>query len=333
MNAPFSACDSTSVAPQDDQPYPEAEEFKHCLEYYRQLLPWYRKQWSKSQSPISANWPRNIPATDEIPALEFDLKFCKQNPTPKCQDLQFRIASFFVNSKDPRQKYQGYKMIKELAEQGHPDGMCLYGKVLNEGLVDVLDANPEEAVVWWRRCVDSHRHIPSMYELAVALYTGEGVPENPELAVSYFHKAANLHVGAAYMLGECLLDGVGVPRHRAAALEWLIVAAELGHRGAQARVLAILESQEHYLRENIPEEQGSLGRDPEDDQPIVAVDISSHSKQAGNRARNVNIERRFTIGGGNTLEKRFTIGGGSRNPYVKQRRHSIVRESHKDGTT
>jgi hypothetical protein len=23
---------------------------------------------------------------------------------------------------------KGYKMIKELAEQGHPDGMCLYGK-------------------------------------------------------------------------------------------------------------------------------------------------------------------------------------------------------------
>ena len=33
-----------------------------------------------------------------------------------------KLATWYVS------KAKGYKMIKELAEQGHPDGMCLYGK-------------------------------------------------------------------------------------------------------------------------------------------------------------------------------------------------------------
>ena len=84
-----------------------------------------------------------------------------------------------------------------------------------------------------------------MYELANAYYLGEGVAENPSLAVRYFRRAANLgHAGSAYMLGQCLLDGVGVPhRDRATALEWIITAAELGHQLARKRVAIILNEE------------------------------------------------------------------------------------------
>jgi TPR repeat protein len=303
-------------------PYPEAEEFSQCLQFYRQQLSWYRREWSsRSPNPISANWPRNIPGEDEISPLEFDLKFCLRNPTSSCQKMQFRIASFYLQCNDPKLQYRGYKLVKELAERGDPDGMCLYGIVLNEGRVTGIDFNPEQAVVWWRRCVDVHGHIPSLYELAVAFYMGEGVPENPELAVLYFHKAATLHVGAAYMLGECLLDGVGVERRRAAALEWLIVAAELGHKGAQGRVLAILETEGPDYGEDLgAEEEGAL----------------FHSqKEKGNTKnpkRNVKIERRFTIGGAKALDRRITQDGRSLTHRIKERRKSIVQESREDGT-
>lgn len=67
-----------------------------------------------------------------------------------------------------------------------------------------------QATIWWHQAVEMHNHVASTYELAVAFYTGEGVAENEELAVSYFEKAATMgHAGAAYMLGDCLLDGVG----------------------------------------------------------------------------------------------------------------------------
>ena len=112
--------------------------------------------------------------------------------------------------------------------------------------------------------------------------------------------------------GECLLDGLGVQRRRAAALEWLIVAAELGHRGAQARVLAILET---------------VAEEPEN-----GTNNNHGDSQQKSQPRRVNLERRFTIGGGNTLERQLTIGGGSRNPKIKQRRSSIVKESREDGT-
>jgi hypothetical protein len=46
------------------------------------------------------------------------------------------------------------------------------------------------------------------------------------------------------MLGDCLLDGIGIHVDRALALEWLVRAAELGHRGARSRVMAVLEKRE-----------------------------------------------------------------------------------------
>ena len=72
---------------------------------------------------------------------------------------------------------------------------------------------------------------------------GEGIVENPQLAITYFRRAAHLgHTGAAYMLGECLLNGVGATRDRTDALEWLVTAAELGHVMAQHRVLLLLHA-------------------------------------------------------------------------------------------
>jgi TPR repeat protein len=247
---------------------------------------------------------------------------------------------------------KGYKMIKDLAEQGHPDGMCYYGKafffsltdfgntkyvvlmdsfsfqlrgvycldgdhtsvyiciyaytgiILNEGLVEGIDASPEKAVVWWSRCCDFHQHIWSTYELAVALYTGEGVPEDTVRAVSLFRKAAHLgHAGAAYMLGELLLDGVGVSRDRASALEWIVTAAELGHYKARQRILAILQQDWADL------ELGNAQADEEEE----TIQWSSMSDE----------EKANAI----LIERRYTIGGGSRNPEVLHKRKTKVSQS------
>ena len=67
-----------------------------------------------------------------------DYRFCKRSPNYRdkdrsCQDLQFRIGAYYVTAFKDNQELQmkGYRMIKELAEHGHPDGMCYYGKVLS----------------------------------------------------------------------------------------------------------------------------------------------------------------------------------------------------------
>jgi hypothetical protein len=118
----------------------EVERFIQTLEYNRCLLPDYVRRWETSDDTLKAadniTWPRVIPSASEIPALELDLKFCQKSPryaekASACHKQQFRIGSYYVmQSGSPESQLKGYKMIKELAEQGHPDGMCLYGKSL-----------------------------------------------------------------------------------------------------------------------------------------------------------------------------------------------------------
>lgn len=105
-----------------------------------------------------------------------------------------------------------------------------HDRCLNDGRAGT-DPNPEQAVVWFRRCADMYEHPQAQYELGVALYTGEGVVENEEEAIKWFRLASEQnHPAACYMLGDCLLDGSGVEIDRGAALEWLIRSSELGHR-------------------------------------------------------------------------------------------------------
>jgi len=67
----------------------------------------------------------------DIKGLEIDLGYCERSPDYRshpCQDIKFRVAAFYVQQKGNHKLQQkGFKMIKELAEHGHPDGMCLYG--------------------------------------------------------------------------------------------------------------------------------------------------------------------------------------------------------------
>jgi hypothetical protein len=142
---------------EDDQEsgYSESERFLQCLEYHRSLLYDYNRRWFPKVVPKdpeggkidektndkevnrSATWPRNVPSAKDIKSLETDLLFCQRSPYSKeqvrrCQDVQFRIAAYYVKQKDEESQRKGFKLVKELAEHGHPDGMCLMGKSKNK---------------------------------------------------------------------------------------------------------------------------------------------------------------------------------------------------------
>jgi hypothetical protein len=87
-------------------------------------------------------------------------------------------------------------------------------------------------------------------------------------------------------------------------MDWLVNAAEQGHREAQRRVFAVLESNPS------PDEQ----KNEEDEEELGKWDLGVRN---GKSNRTVSIERRFTI------------GGGSRNPAVLARRKTVVDESRK----
>jgi len=141
--------DSDELEDDQESGYSESERFLQCLEYHRSLLYDYNRRWfpkrpeggkitdattNDKEVNRSARWPRNVPTAKEIKSLEMDLHFCQRSPYSKeqlrrCQDVQFRIAAYYVSQKDDEQSQRkGFKPVKELAEQGHPDGMCLMGK-------------------------------------------------------------------------------------------------------------------------------------------------------------------------------------------------------------
>eukprot|EP00523_Entomoneis_sp_CCMP467_P005543 CAMPEP_0168748004 /NCGR_PEP_ID=MMETSP0724-20121128/15951_1 /TAXON_ID=265536 /ORGANISM="Amphiprora sp., Strain CCMP467" /LENGTH=494 /DNA_ID=CAMNT_0008795817 /DNA_START=154 /DNA_END=1635 /DNA_ORIENTATION=+ len=316
--------------------YTESDRFIEVLRFHRSLLPDYIDRWiinNNNHPTKTMSWPTNVPSAQDIHSLQMDFHFCQRSPnyrnmTQTCQDLQFRIACYWLSTAtSPENQQKGFHLIKDLAERGHADGMCYYGILLNQGTIPGVEAQPEQAVVWWRRAVDYHRHIWACYELGVAFYTGEGVPENAPLASRFFRRAAHFgHAGAAYVLGDLLLNGNirrrrsgsgdsgdsgsanddGIPRDRATALEWLVTAAELGHPLAQERVIIVIQQDSAAY-----EDTNGQGLWPETKEETLKWTSHPDSPQA----RQVLIERRYTI------------GGGTRNPIVMKRRKTVVEES------
>lgn len=121
------------------------------------------------------------------------------------------------------------------------------------------------------------------------------------------------------MLGDCLLDGVGVERDRSEALEWLITSAELGHRGARSRVLAVLEMDPnkcedyHGFTDSSRQSLATAWTNAKLSSSSKAVDADNthispfdHGKtrdvlEMQYSSRPANIERRYTIGGGKSM--------------------------------
>ena len=311
----------------------EERSFQETLEHHKAFVEIYKEKWNwhntTSRIP-TVSWPTNIPDEDAVGSLKADIKYCDRRKNQKdenarfCQNLKFRIATFMMLQQEAESQKKGLEILKKLAEDGHADGMCAYAVSLNEGRGG-LDINPDAAVSWWMSASEKFDHIQSNYELGVAFYTGEGVPEDEAVAVEYFRRAADCgHAGASYMLGDCLLDGIGVERDRAEALEWLIISGELGHRGARSRVLAVLEKEEgkEYGEFTDASRQTLIESKRRKTQSRAAHDDSSFDE---GRKRD-GLERQYSRRPV-TLERRFTIGGGAGNPAVLGRRKSIVGES------
>ena len=108
----------------------EEEDFLDTLGLYQRWLKEIKKQWAIS-SPSSIKWPNNIPQKSDVSALEMDLQMYlkgDQADTRLCQDLEFRIASYYLFREDSiEQQRKGFNIVKKLAVNGHADGLCLYG--------------------------------------------------------------------------------------------------------------------------------------------------------------------------------------------------------------
>ncbi|MDD3760280.1 MAG: tetratricopeptide repeat protein [Acidithiobacillus sp.] len=81
---------------------------------------------------------------------------------------------------------------------------------------------------------------PAQYELGLAYAAGDGVPQNLQLAVFWWRKAAeNLDAAAQLQLGTAYAHGWGVQKNMDQAIYWWQKAAQDGDRAVaeQARLL------------------------------------------------------------------------------------------------
>lgn len=81
---------------------------------------------------------------------------------------------------------------------------------------------------------------PAQYELGLAYAAGDGVPQNLQLAVFWWQKAAeNLDAAAQLQLGTAYAHGWGVQKNMDQAIYWWQKAAQDGDRAVaeQARLL------------------------------------------------------------------------------------------------
>ena len=300
----------------------ESERFERSLARHRSRITTYRKKWeyvanssaTTSTTTPSRSWPDDVPPDGDLSFLLEDAKYCDRSPpsfrsddTEYCRRLRFRVASALLVQFEEASQKTGLEMLRTLAENNYSDAMVYYGMCLNDGRAG-MEPNSEEAVSWFKRCSELHGHPQSQYELGVAFYTGEGVAENEDEAVRLFKLAAQQHHAAAcYMLGDCLLDGVGLELDRASALEWLVLASELGHRGARSRVMAVLEKKE--------------GEDYGVFTDASRQTLVEHVAPPANKEGRL-VQRRTTL-----LRERT---GGRRDPTELVRRQTIVGNSRKE---
>lgn len=83
----------------------------------------------------------------------------------------------------------------------------------------------------------------AQFALAIMYDTGDGVPHNWPLAVTWFTRAAEGGYAVAQAkLGLMYLFGWAVPRDPAEAARWYALAAEQGYAPAQARLASLYET-------------------------------------------------------------------------------------------
>lgn len=83
----------------------------------------------------------------------------------------------------------------------------------------------------------------AQYALGVCYEKGRGVPQDAEMAVSWFRKSAKQNFGKALLrLGNCYQNGIGVVTNHPLAVHWYKKAAAAGMMEAEFRLGVCFEN-------------------------------------------------------------------------------------------
>lgn len=129
---------------------------------------------------------------------------------------------------------QDIKSLKKVANKGMPEAQIVLGFAFSQG--DGIPQDYEKAVGWYHEAAEQgHPRAQSM--LGWMYHEGEMVPRDSEKAVRWLREAAEQgHPVAQSNLGAMYSTGTGVPRDYEQAVRWFHKAAEQGIAVAQANL-------------------------------------------------------------------------------------------------
>lgn len=110
-----------------------------------------------------------------------------------------------------------------------------------------VEKNPQEAIKWFKKAADLG-HSGAKYDYGKMLFNGEGIPQDKKRAVQCWQEAARLnHAAALYELAILHTTGSFVPKNPTLAIQYFEQSAKLGNPDAHLYL-----AERYQARNNIP---------------------------------------------------------------------------------
>ena len=126
-------------------------------------------------------------------------------------------------------------LFQKSADAGYPQAQATIGALYLKGLPGLLERNPEKGVGLLSQAVRA-KSLTARFNLGMAYYNGDGVPQNPSKAAQWLQVAEKQNFAEAqYVLGMLLAEGEeGLPKNLSQGVRLLNKAAKQGHKLARA---------------------------------------------------------------------------------------------------
>jgi TPR repeat protein len=126
-------------------------------------------------------------------------------------------------------------LFQKSADAGYPQAQATIGALYLKGLPGLLERNPEKGVDLLSRAVRA-KSLTARFNLGMAYYNGDGVPQDPSKAAQWLQVAEKQNfVEAQYVLGMLLAEGEeGLPKNLSQGVRLLNKADKKGHKLARA---------------------------------------------------------------------------------------------------
>ena len=158
------------------------------------------------------------------------------------------MAPVLVSTEGGGPRWETVEQLAAAAKEGDPVACFQYAQLLENG--DQVEANPDLALTYYRKAAVQD-HPDAVFRLGKIAHDGLlGQPQNFVRALDLYRKAATLGVPeGTYNVGAMNVSGRGTKRNYVEGLAWLLLAAEQGSdpNDSVAAVKKRLKSRPDYI--------------------------------------------------------------------------------------